>query len=79
MDVAGSGRIILRLDLLVGNFFEQSQDLIDRNPGAGTAVEDHSGSAVSLAGPQGLVHHIFDVGEIARLFAITIYNGLLPL
>src|ERR1700675_641173 len=76
-DIARARRVVFCLDLLAGDFFEQFQDIIQRDPGARTTVENLSGSSRSFAGAERFIHDIFDVGEVARLLTIAIDDGRL--
>ncbi len=48
-DIARARRLIFRLDFLSRYLLKQQQDLIDRNPGTRSAIEDFSHGVFFLA------------------------------
>src|ERR1700679_129506 len=77
--IATPRHIILRLNRLSRNARKHFQYLVQSNPRPSPSVEHQSRSFGRLARTQRLVHYIFHVSEIARLFPVSIDHRRLSL
>ena len=78
-DISFPRRIVLSLNFFPGDLFEHLQHLVQADPRSGATIENFPRRILALARAKRLIHHIVDVSEIARLFAISIDSWRLTL
>src|ERR1700737_2461319 len=75
-NVSFAGRSVFCLCGPAGNFFEQRQRLIQSVPRASADVDGESRGAFRFACQQICFDHVSDIGEVARMLAISVDNRL---
>src|SRR5579859_3095865 len=68
--------LILRLELLAGNFCEELERLVQGKTAAGSHVESLARNVGGFTSEEIGLHGVFDVGEVAGLLTVAKNDGL---